>query len=160
MGTYILGIEFYRKQPYKCSPVKIGNTVQIQLQTYLLEMFLSSHLCSEWMLDPTASLKRLQYIIDGISSDNNFLFLRETIQKIIIILQIEKDQFVKATGLKHVSWNFPSGPGVGVCLRMWGTQVQSLGWKDSLEEEMATHSSLIARAIPWTKEPGRLQVMG
>ena len=43
---------------------------------------------------------------------------------------------------------------------MQETQVQSLGWKDSLEEGMATHSSILARRIPWTEEPGRLQSMG
>ena len=36
---------------------------------------------------------------------------------------------------------------------MW---VQSLGWEDPLEEEMATHSSTVAQKIPWTEEPGRL----
>ena len=40
------------------------------------------------------------------------------------------------------------------------TQVQSLGWKDPLEEEMATHSSILAWRIPWTEEPGGLQSMG
>ena len=40
------------------------------------------------------------------------------------------------------------------------TWVQSLDWEDPLEEEMATHSSMIAREIPWTKELGRLQSMG
>ena len=40
------------------------------------------------------------------------------------------------------------------------TQVQSLGWKDPLEEDMATHSSLLAWRIPWTEEPGGLQSMG
>ena len=34
---------------------------------------------------------------------------------------------------------------------MW---VQSLGWEDPLEEEMATHSSILACEIPWTEEPG------
>ena len=43
---------------------------------------------------------------------------------------------------------------------MWETQVQSLGQEDPLEEEMATHSSILAWRIPWTKEPGRLQSMG
>ena len=33
----------------------------------------------------------------------------------------------------------------------------TLGWEDSLEEEMATHSSILAWEIPWTVEPGRLQ---
>ena len=40
------------------------------------------------------------------------------------------------------------------------TQVQSLGQEDPLEEEMATHSSILAWKIPWTEEPGRLQPMG
>ena len=40
------------------------------------------------------------------------------------------------------------------------TQVLALGWKDPLEEEMATHSSILAWRIPWTEEPGRLQFMG
>ena len=34
--------------------------------------------------------------------------------------------------------------------------VRSLGWEDSLEEEMATHSSLLAWEIPWAEEPGGL----
>ena len=36
-------------------------------------------------------------------------------------------------------------------------QVQSLGEEDPLEEEMATHSSILAGTIPWTEETGRLQ---
>ena len=39
-------------------------------------------------------------------------------------------------------------------------QVQSLGQEDSLEEEMATHSSTLAWKIPWMEGPGRLQSMG
>ena len=37
------------------------------------------------------------------------------------------------------------------------TQVGSLGWEDPLEEEMATHPSILAWRIPWTEEPGGLQ---
>ena len=37
------------------------------------------------------------------------------------------------------------------------TWIQSLGWADSLEKEMATHSSLLAWEMPWTEEPGGLQ---
>ena len=33
------------------------------------------------------------------------------------------------------------------------------GWEDLLEEEMATHSSILAWRIPWTEEPGGLQSM-
>ena len=40
------------------------------------------------------------------------------------------------------------------------TCVRSLGQEDPLEKEMATHSSILAWRIPWTKEPGRLQYMG
>ena len=40
------------------------------------------------------------------------------------------------------------------------TQVRSLGQKDPLEKEMATHSSIYAWKIPWTEEPGGLQIMG
>ena len=40
------------------------------------------------------------------------------------------------------------------------TLVQSLGWEDSLEKEMATHSSILAWEIPWTEEPGGLQSKG
>ena len=39
-------------------------------------------------------------------------------------------------------------------------QVQFLGQEESLEKEMATHSSTLAWEIPWTEEPGRLQSMG
>ena len=40
------------------------------------------------------------------------------------------------------------------------TQIQSLGWEDLLEEEMATHPSILAWKIPWTEDPGRLQFVG
>ena len=40
------------------------------------------------------------------------------------------------------------------------TWVQSLGWEDPLEEEMATYSSILAWEIPWTEEPGRLYSPG
>ena len=40
------------------------------------------------------------------------------------------------------------------------TQVQFLHWKDPLEEELATHSSILAGEIPWTEVPGGLLPMG
>jgi len=45
-------------------------------------------------------------------------------------------------------------------LPMQETWVQSLDWGDPLENEVATHSSILAWEIPWTKEPGELQSMG
>ena len=40
------------------------------------------------------------------------------------------------------------------------TRVRSLGWEDPLEEEMATHSSILEWKIPWTEEPGWLWSIG
>ena len=45
-------------------------------------------------------------------------------------------------------------------LTKWETWVQSLCGEDPLEEEMATHSSILAWRIPWREEPGGLQPMG
>ena len=42
-------------------------------------------------------------------------------------------------------------------VRSW---VRSLGWRDPLEKGMATHCSILAWRMPWTEEPGGLQVMG
>ena len=39
---------------------------------------------------------------------------------------------------------------------MWDTRVQSLGWEDLLEKEVATHFSIPAWRIPWMEEPGAL----
>ena len=43
---------------------------------------------------------------------------------------------------------------------MYKMPVRTLGHEDSLEEEMATHSSILAWKIPWMEEPDRLQSMG
>ena len=42
---------------------------------------------------------------------------------------------------------------------MWETWVQSLGWEDSLDKGVATHSSILAWKIPWMEELGGLQSM-
>ena len=39
-------------------------------------------------------------------------------------------------------------------------RVRSPGWEDPLEEEMATHSIILAWEIPWSEKPGGLQSMG
>ena len=43
---------------------------------------------------------------------------------------------------------------------MQETWVRCLGWEDPLEEDMATHCSVLAWRIPWTEEPGGIQSMG
>ena len=45
-------------------------------------------------------------------------------------------------------------------LAMQETWVRSLGWEDSLEKDMATHSCILAWRIPWTEGPGGLQSTG
>ena len=45
-------------------------------------------------------------------------------------------------------------------LAMQEIWVQSLGWEDALEKDMATYSSILAWRIPWTEEPGRATVHG
>ena len=42
---------------------------------------------------------------------------------------------------------------------MQETGVQSLGQEDTLEKGISAHSSILARKIPWTEEPGRLQAI-
>ena len=54
---------------------------------------------------------------------------------------------------------FPRGSVVKNQPAMQETQVGSLGQADSLEKEMAIHSSILAWEIPWTEEPGGLQSM-
>ena len=66
--------------------------------------------------------------------------------------------------MKHLSKLNVRAPLVAQMMKnppaMQETQVQSLGQEDSLEEGMATHSSILAWRIPWTEEPGGLQSMG
>ena len=55
---------------------------------------------------------------------------------------------------------FPGGSAVKNRPRMQEKWVRSLGGENPLEEGMGTHSSIPARKIPWTEEPGGLQSMG
>ena len=59
-----------------------------------------------------------------------------------------------------IIWSFPGGSVVKNLPAKQEMGVQSLGWEDSLEKEMATHSSVLAWRIPWTEEPSRLQSRG
>ena len=54
---------------------------------------------------------------------------------------------------------FPVAQTVKHLHEMWETQVQSLGWEDPLEKEMASHSSILDWRILWTKEPGGLYIV-
>ena len=59
-----------------------------------------------------------------------------------------------------VSRRFHNGSVVKNPPAMQEMEVQSLGWEDTLEKEMATHSSILVWEIPWTEEPDGLQSTG
>ena len=54
------------------------------------------------------------------------------------------------------SLGFPGGSDGKESACSAGDRVQSQGWEDPLDKEMATHSSILAWRIPWTEEPGSL----
>ena len=60
--------------------------------------------------------------------------------------------------VEKVKWTlgFPGGSVVKNLPSKQETRVRSLGWKDPLEKEMATHSSILAWEIPWIEKPGWL----
>ena len=58
---------------------------------------------------------------------------------------------------KYTTWDFPIAQ---VVKHLQETRVRSLGKENPLEKEMATHTSILARRIPWTEEPVGLQSMG
>ena len=65
----------------------------------------------------------------------------------------------------NISWiwpvlDFPVGSVVKNLPTMWETQVWFLGWEDPLEEEVATHSRILAWRIAWTEELSKLQPRG
>ena len=66
--------------------------------------------------------------------------------------------FINFTFLIWVG-GFPGGSVVKNLPVKQETWVRSLGREDSLEKEMATHSSILAWEIPWTEKPGGLQFM-
>ena len=72
-----------------------------------------------------------------------------------------KDERSRFTAYPRVFPGGASGKELG-CQhrRLKETQVQSLGREDALEEEMATHSSILAWEILWTGEPSRLRSTG
>ena len=63
----------------------------------------------------------------------------------------------------NMIWNRKGFPGGAVVKHLPAnaeTLVPSLGWEDPLEKEMATHSNILARKIPWREEPDGLQSGG
>ena len=67
---------------------------------------------------------------------------------------------IKYSTIIKKDWSFLVAQMVKNLSAMQETWVQSLGWEDPLQKEMAAHSSILAWKIPWMAEPGRLQSMG
>ena len=65
-----------------------------------------------------------------------------------------EENYVTTTWLPLMAQTVKNQPAI------WETWVQSVGWEDSLEKGMATHSSILAWRIAWTEEPGGLQSTG
>ena len=63
-------------------------------------------------------------------------------------------------GIITIMMGFPGGSVVKNSPAVQETQARSLGYEYPLEQEMANHFSILARKIPWTEEPGRLQPWG
>ena len=83
-------------------------------------------------------------------SDVNFFFYEIQISRV-------------AQKISNLELRLPSGSAVKNPPAMQGLQesrLQSLGQEDTLEKDMANHSTILAWRIPWTEEPGRLQSMG
>ena len=84
---------------------------------------------------------------------------------VVVFHEMYKYQIIKLHTFKILNSNFSIGASL-VAQRLKHlharreTWVQSLGWEDPLEKEMATHSSILAWRILQTEEPGRLQSMG
>ena len=72
--------------------------------------------------------------------------------------------FVEFTGVEPMGWLSSQVSQIALMVKNLPVSagdardaVWSLGWEVPLEEEMATHSSILAWEIPWTEEPGGLQ---
>ena len=72
----------------------------------------------------------------------------------LALKQMKMYQIMKTFGASLIAQSVKNPPA------MQQTQVQSLGWEDPLEKEMASHSSILAWRIPWIEEPGGLQSTG
>ena len=86
--------------------------------------------------------------------DLNFFFFFNALQDTIPVYVPNRAQFfffLRTSLMAQTVKNVPT---------MQKTQVQSLGREDTLEKEMASHFSILAWRIPWTKDPGRLQTRG
>ena len=108
---------------------------------------------------PLSSPKRVKVILKEVFK-TYFYYLHFNV--IVAVLDVGADR-LNMFGEYWVLWGFPGGAVVKNQLLIQETretQVRPLGWEDPLKQEMATHSTISARKIPRTQEPGRLQSKG
>ena len=145
------------------------------LMNCLKSPFLSSH--SPWALCETPALwkprihgVRAEVLLAvAVISNSNFPGALETLTQINSLLFFVKNTFTPEEkwgifslylqSTIHLDWGFPGGSVVENLPAKLETRVWSLGQKDLLEKEMATHSSILVWEIPWTEEPGGLRSM-
>ena len=104
---------------------------------------------------PSTGRERMQRYRLGLASPKMFICDGETYRA--RDYTISSDQTLR---LPALCTGFPGGSGVTNLPDNAGDVTQSLGWKDPLEEKMATHSGILAQEVPWTEKLGRLQFMG
>ena len=137
----------------------LANTPQILLPSYPFPLQVSDQLhvrashCNSYIFNPLFCF--FFFIVLSLLQFNIFYFL--VFQSLTFLSDKLSNPF------KGLNIRLRDSPVVQRLKRlpgMWETGVQSLGWEDPLEKEMATHSSTLAWRIPWKEEPGRLQSMG
>ena len=77
-----------------------------------------------------------------------------------VVKNLPAVQETQESRVQSLGWGDPSTPVSPVLQETQESRVQSLGWGDPLEEEMATHCSILSWRTPWTEKPGGLQSMG
>ena len=109
-----------------------------------------------WEISLTTKTRGLQWIALSFTQS-------EPIVPTVVYLKWSAWNWMQQVNPTHINLlGFPGGSVVKnspAMQEMQETWVWSLGREDPLEEEMATYSSILARKIPWTEEPGRLQSM-
>ena len=134
--------------PMDCSP--LGSSVRGVFQTRVLEwVAISFSRESSWPRD-------LFHLLHWQEGSLPVIFLL-SYSLILLCNQEINEVFIKY--LLQTQWASLVAQMVKNPPALQETRVQSLGQEDSLEKEMATHSSILAWRIPWTEKPGRLQSM-
>ena len=89
-----------------------------------------------------------------------YILIVVVVTQMYIVIKTPLRVYIEWLGFIMCKWTSLVGQRLKHLPAMRETWVQSLGWEDPLEKEMATHSSILAWRIPWTEEPGGLQSTG